>query len=580
MKCLSSTLIAPWLLVFLLVNASIWPQPKEFTTGTSPLWIQPNVLFTYNPSKNVSISSLGDISSETIVHDGIRRTLEKIFNNNIVPWKLYPRNTLEKFEPEPTLTSRIYIRNVTIIQTSSDNAKTFRSQAGDVDESYTITISEDGSAEISAATTYGILHALKSFAQLFYQHSSGTGVYTNQAPIKIVDAPKFPYRGLNLDVARSWYPVREVLKTIDALADNKFNRLHLHMTDSQSWPMEIPSLPELAQRGAYTSHLVYSPKDIRDIQSYGIQRGVQVIIEIDMPGHTASIAHAYPDLITGFMAKPWTTYCAEPPCGSLKLNSAAVDLFVDKLFADILPRISPFSAYMHTGGDEVNLEVYNLDDTVNSNDKAKIQPLIQRLVDRVHNQLRAADVTPIVWEEMALDWNLTLGSDVVVQTWLSDASVASVTEKGHKALSGNYNYWYLDCGEGQWLNINNGKQFEQRFPFTDYCSPTKNWRLIYSHDPLSGVPPERQHLVLGGEVHVWSEQIDPINLETMLWPRASAAGEVLWSGRQDESGQNRSQVTAGPRLAEWRERMVERGFFASPVQMIHCTQLGGEECSL
>jgi hexosaminidase len=86
--------------------------------------------------------------------------------------------------------------------------------------------------------------------------------------------------------------------------------------------------------------------------------------------------------------------------------------------------------------------------------------------------------------------------------------------------------------------------------------------------------------VLGGEMHIWTEQTDPVNLDTMIWPRGSAAGEVLWSGRQDASGQNRSQVEAAPRLSEMRERMVKRGISAGPVQMIYCTQFGGEECDL
>ena len=110
---------------------------------------------------------------------------------------------------------------------------------------------------------------------------------------------------------------------------------------------------------------------------------------------------------------------------------------------------------------------------------------------------------------------------------------------------------YLDCGAGQWLNFDNGESFETYYPFNDYCSPVKNWRLIYSYDPLAGVAKENQHLVLGGEVHMWAEQTDPENLEPMVWPRASAAGEVLWSGRQDANGKNRSQVDASPRLAEW-----------------------------
>lgn len=94
------------------------------------------------------------------------------------------------------------------------------------------------------------------------------------------------------------------------------------------------------------------------------------------------------------------------------------------------------------------------------------------------------------------------------------------------------------------------------------------------------MPVAQHHLVLGGEVHIWSEQTDPVNFDGVVWPRASAAGEVLWSGRQDARGQNRSQLTAAPRLAEMRERMVNREVRAGPVQMVFCTQHNATECSV
>ncbi len=244
------------------------------------------------------------------------------------------------------------------------------------------------------------------------------------------------------------------MRTIDALAWNKFNRLHLHATDSQSWPFDVPALPELAQKGAYMKGLSYSPGDVKDIQEYGAYRGVEVYVEFDMPGHTASIEFAYPDLIAGFNIQPnWGTYANEPPSGQLKLNSPAVYSFLDKLWKDVLPRLSPYSSYFHTGGDELNLNVYLFDETVKSNLTSVIQPYLQKFVDYNHAKLRAAGLTPVVWEEMLLVWNLTLGSDVVVQTWLSDQSVADTVAKGHKALVGDYNLWV-------------------NFPTVTICSPT------------------------------------------------------------------------------------------------------------
>lgn len=559
--------------------ASVWPEPKIFTIGTNSLFISKDVKFTLSTRSNSLLTPESNVTSSSVVNDAIDRTRQKIFEQNFEPWRLHPRNELAKFEPDPQA-PKVFISEVTITQTGSEEEDKPKSSTSQIDESYSISISPEGVTKISAPTTFGILHALESFSQLFYEHSTDAGIYTNLAPVTIEDSPKFSHRGLNLDVSRNWIPMEVILKTIDAISMNKFNRLHIHMTDSQSWPLEIPSMPDLALKGAYKVGLSYSPSNLTEIQAYGLRRGVEVIIEIDMPGHTTSIGYTYPDLITGFNAKPWPTYCAQPPCGSLKLNSPAVTKFVENLMADVLPRTSPFSRFFHTGGDEVNRQVYFLDETVKSNEASVLKPLLQKFIDHVHSQLRTAGITPITWEEMAVEWDLNLGSDVIVQSWLSDASVAKITSKGLRVITGNYNSWYLDCGIGQWLNFENGNSFQGQYPFNDYCSPVKNWRLIYSYDPLAGVPQGEQHLVIGGEVHLWTEQVDEVNLGNMLWPRASAAGEVLWSGRQDAAGVNRSQIIAAPRLAEWRERMVKRGISARPITMLYCTQLNATECSL
>ena len=294
-------------------------------------------------------------------------------------------------------------------------------------------------------SSIGILHALETLTQLFYQDSASGDVYTPYVPVTISDAPKFAHRGLNLDVARNYYNPSDIMRTIDALSWNKMNRLHLHLTDGQSWPVDIPALPELSEKGAYMTGLSYSPQVLADIQEYGADRGVEVYIEFDMPGHTSSIALSHPELITAFNVQPdWDTYAAEPPSGSLKLNSSAVYDFLDKLWADFLPRVYPYSAYFHTGGDEVKANAYLFDEGVRSNDSHVLQPLLQQFLNFNHAKVRAAGLTPVVWEEQLLQWNLTLGSDVVVQTWQSDEAVAQSVAKGYKTLAGNYNYWVRD----------------------------------------------------------------------------------------------------------------------------------------
>ncbi|KAI9701840.1 MAG: N-acetyl-glucosamine-6-phosphate deacetylase [Candelina mexicana] len=573
---------------------AIWPLPQNYTHGTTVLWLSPDVQIDYQLAssspwyafllrtwniRQAPVYSTGNQTNDghPIVEAAIQRTKDTLFSENFVPWKFHPRNS--DFEPAVN-GSKTYIKTIALQQTQACNGLNSSLIDGGADESYSITVSEAGEATITAQSSASILWGLETLTQLFYTHSRrGEGVYTPLAPIKITDAPKFAHRGLNLDIARNYYEPADIKRTIDALAWNKFNRLHLHATDAQSWPLEIPTLPELAAKGAYRAGYSYSPDDLQDIQKYGLDRGVEVIIEIDMPGHTASVALSYPELITAFNVQPnWNNYSAEPPSGELKLNSTAVYMFLEKLFQDLLPRLKPYSGYFHSGGDEVNVNAYLLDETVRSNTSSVIQSLLQTFVDRVHRSIRAANLVPIVWEEMLLDWNLTLGNDVIIQTWRSDQAVADTVAKGYKTLAGNYNYWYLDCGHGQWLDSIPSSTLTP-FPYLDYCSPLKNWRQIYSYNPLSLVPANATHLVLGAEVHLWSEQTDPVNLDPMLWPRAAAAGEVLWAGARDEQGRNRSQVEASPRLAEMRERMVLRGVRAGPVQMVFCTQ-NGTQCAL
>lgn len=596
-------LISTYLALFAATASAIWPLPSSYEHGDQVLWIDQSVKVTYNgaeqvPSCNVlppgeettyqyqsQLKSYGHggndgthtgSASQRIVANAIQRTRDTIFEKGFVPWKFNPR--FSSFEPDSS-GDKALVHTIALKQNGSDSEDILKAMTGDVDESYTLTLSEDGEATITAASSIGLAHGLTTFTQLFYKHTAG-GAYTNLAPVTISDAPLFPWRGLNVDTSRTFKPLADMYRTIDALAYSKFNRLHWHITDSQAWPLEIPSMPDLAGKGAYAAFQIYSPEDVRAVQEYGALLGVQVVLEIDQPGHTASIWHSRPELIAAFEQLPnWDTYAAEPPSGTLKLNSSAVDDFLEALFDDLLPRLKPLAAYFHLGGDEVNKNSYNLDDTVRSNESAVLQPLMQAFMDRNMAQVTGAGFVPLVWEEMLLDWNLTLPANTIVQSWQSDANVAAVAAQGHRVLAGNYNYWYLDCGSGQWLDFRPGASSEQFWPYPDYCSPRHNWRVMYSYDPLAGVPANATHLVLGGETHIWSEQTDAVNLDRMVWPRACAAAEVLWSGAKDAEGRNRSQIEASPRLSDMRERLVARGVMAEPVQMPFCT-MNGTQCAL
>ncbi|RVD85965.1 uncharacterized protein DFL_004264 [Arthrobotrys flagrans] len=577
-----------------IVGASVWPLPKEQSLGTQVAWLDGRVKFnvkygpagnspTYKYTRDTLTSHITRRKTskkglaETRIDAAIDRTKSFLYNDKLVPWMFNKKGS--DWQPRYDRKTAIAIKTISVTQTDvePDNSKD-----EPIDESYTLTIDKIGDreakVEIVGKTSTGVLHGLTSLSQLFYATDDNKKrIYTPYLPVSIKDSPRFPHRGLNLDVARSFYPVKNIKSLIDVLSWNKMNTLHIHITESQSWPLEIKSMPDLAAKGAYTKDQIYSVRDIDDIYSYASLRGIRVIMEIDMPGHTASIAYSRPELIANFNHQPWAAYCAQPPCGQLKLDSPAVDKFVESLFADLLPRLKSSGAgYFHAGGDEYNSNSAAFDETVGSNDSSVVVPKLNRFVNKVHKEILDAGFTPIAWEEMLLEYPLTLDPRVIIQAWIDNESVRKVVDKGHRVIFGNYRNWYLDCGFGFWLDVT-PQNFDQLAPaFTDYCSPMKNWKAIYYYDALAGIPDDRLHLVLGGEVHMWSEQVDGQILDARVWPRASAAAEVLWSWNREESGEYRTQLSVTPRLALMRERMVARGVQASLVTQGWCLQNPGD----
>ncbi|KKY25359.1 putative beta-hexosaminidase subunit beta [Phaeomoniella chlamydospora] len=614
-----------WILLLSILSTctlAVWPNPSESTYGDTVLWLSSdfNIVQAGSASGESKFSKyvkilewLGRPGSQRYLHRrnqtefseaeilsaAIQRTESTISGTKFVPWKFHSRNAT--WEPQQNSSSPS-ISTITIYQdnsTTSNSAKDFFSG----NETYILDITVDGKVSISSKSALGTIRGLQTLEQLFYAHSSG-GVYTPYAPVSITDSPKWTHRGVNLDICRNVFGPDDVKRTLDAMATAKFSRLHVHATDAQSWPIVIPSLPTLSSKGAYQPSLVWTSEDLASVQQYGLERGISVFIEIDMPGHTASIAHAFPNLIAAFNELDWNTFAAEPPSGQLKLNSSDVDTFIDTLLSDLLPRVSPYTTNFHTGGDELNQQVHLLDETVRSNSSDVIQPLLQKFVSRAHSQVRSAGLQPISWEEMVLDWNLTLTPytsvannssnasdlDTIIQVWQSSSNLLSVLSLGYRALFGDYSQWYLDCGYGQWLNpypsgysppgipVNSsgGTATQIVDPFTDYCSPLKNWRHIYVYDPLDNITSDLQPLIHGGEVHLWSEQVDSVSLDGKLWPRAAAAAEVLWSGPR-----NSSQIAeASGRLGRWRERAVlDHGIASATVTMNICL-MGETNCEL
>ena len=477
------------------------------------------------------------------------RFKSNISRTSFVPYKFHPRNAAF----EPSIDKRLYISEIVVEETEHECPTS---------EAYEINILQNGNIKIKVLSPLGAIWGLNSLAQLFYAHSQTTGaVYTPYAPVSIKDMPYFAHRGLQLDISRHWIPPEDVKRTLEAMSFCKMNRLHLHASDSQSWPLEIPSLPELAEKGAYGKDKVWTTGDLREIQRYGLYHGVKVYIEIDVPGHTGAIALAYPDLVVGYDHRPWNKYAMEPPSGQLKLNNPDVDTFIRRLLDDLIPRISPFSRDFHIGGDELNREVYALDPNVKSSEQEIIKPYLQRLIDHITSIVQAHGFTPYIWEDIMLQWGLDFPKETIVQTW-RPGGLVKVVEQGYEALFGEYTEWYLDQGCGTFIDPDpKNPDTPVKHPYPGWAGPDKNWRRVLAYDPMKEIPKDKHHLILGGEVHLWCEMVDSVSLDFMLWPRVAAAAEMLWKGK----GEVCEPTTR--RLAEMRERLVAMGIKSGVVQM-------------
>ncbi|KAF9568748.1 N-acetylhexosaminidase [Agrocybe pediades] len=369
-----------------------------------------------------------------------------------------------------------------------------------------------------------------------------------------------------LDTARNFFPVEDIKRTLDAMSWAKINTFHWHVVDSQSFPLQIPGFMELSQTAAYNSRAVYSLADVKDVVSYAAARGIDVIAEIDTPGHTAAIAKSHPEHIACPEASPWTQFANEPPAGQLRLANEQTTKFTSSLLTSAASLFK--SHYFGTGGDEINLNCYAKDEQTQAELTAQnktIDSALDAFTQASHKALKAAGKTPVVWEEMLLVHPVTLDPETLVLVWISADNVKSVVDKGFKVIHAANDYFYLDCGGGGWVG--------QNVLGNSWCDPFKTWQKAYSFDPLANLTPDQHHLVQGGQHLLWTEQSSSSNLDSTVWPRAATSAEVFWSGPGGDVG------AALPRLHDLAYRYKQRGVRAISLQPEWCALRPGK-CDL
>lgn len=488
------------------VTRALVPYPEQWETEAS------NVL------RSIQSETFELVTNSTFLMDGARKRLPN--------WFRMP----DDFIDYPVNPSGKELHLLTELHVKVESEDTELVQG--VDESYKLTITATCCATIESKTVFGALRGMATFAQLLrygWIDEQGQAIFTVPAPQTITDAPLYPYRGLLIDSSRHYLPMEVILTNLNAMEMNKLNVLHWHIVDSQSWPYQSERFPELSEMGAYRPELVYSADNVRKVVREAYYRGIRVVPEFDLPGHTRAIGESHPE----FMAQ--CPHWHEP----IDPTQDAVYEFIEELYKEIFSLFP--SDMVHLGGDEVPLDCWKNDSSIQAymkdhsiKDEVEMFELFEQKLLKIVDTRR-----PIVWQEV-FDLGINVSQDTIVDAWKdwgdqAKYAMGNATEQGLDVILSSC--WYLD-------HLN------------------QDWKDYYKCDPRSkfnGTDEQMSH-VLGGHASMWGERADASNFMSRVWPRASSAAERLWSGPN-----NVAESTIDDRMYDFRCHMVQRGIDAGPI---------------
>ncbi len=360
------------------------------------------------------------------------------------------------------------------------------------EEGYRLVVA-DG-IHLSARTDTGLLYAVQSLRQLLPAQPQPD---YRLPRVTITDVPEYGWRGLSLDVARSFLPVEYLEKTIDRMAFFKLNRLHLHLTDDQGWRIEIKQYPKLTEIGGASAVKGgrsgwYTQEELKHLVAYAQARGITIVPEIDLPGHTQSALASYNELACDDVENLAPYSGLEVGFSVLCLDKPDVVYpFVKNVLEEVLA-IFP-SQEIHVGGDEIK------------------HPLYADFVSRAAAMVDEMGRTAIFWEEGSV---ADTKPNVLFQFWNDNYDIAAAVEEGHPLILSPCSYFYIDHG-------NYAGQPETY----DWCRKEGvPLARLYSFDPTPF------KTAAGIEAALWTELVHTDEAaDNRLWPRLAASAEVAWS---------------------------------------------------
>ncbi len=350
--------------------------------------------------------------------------------------------------------------------------------------------------KIVANTDLGAIRALETLQQLLSVDDAGYYF----PGVDIVDTPRFPWRGLLLDITQHWMPIDVVKRTLDAMAAVKLNVFHMHLTEDQMFGIESKAYPRLTSVGAEGNF--YTQENIKEIIAYADQRGIRVVPEFDVPGHCTAMLKAYPQLASVKREYELQRYFGvfDP---ALDVTKEYTYAFLDTLFTE-MSQLFP-DEYFHIGGDEnTGKDWERSPDTRAYMQQKGITTYLQfqtEFISRLLPILQKNGKKMMGWDEILQPG---VPHDIMIQSWRGTASLVEAAKKGYTGL--------LSTGY-----------------YIDLIQPTDFHYLVDPIPANANLTDEQQKLIVGGEATMWTEQVTPETVDSRIWPRTAAIAERLWS---------------------------------------------------
>jgi hexosaminidase len=364
------------------------------------------------------------------------------------------------------------------------------------DESYQLSVTSSG-AELSAPTTLGVMRGLQTFLQLVQITPQGFAV----SAVTIQDKPRFPWRGLMIDSSRHFMPLDVIKRNLDGMAAVKLNVFHWHLSDNQGFRVESKRFPKLHEMGS--DGLYYTQDQVRDVIEYARDRGIRVIPEFDMPGHSTAWFVGYPDLASApgpySIERKWGVF--DPAMDPTRESTYKfLDVFIGEM-AKLFP-----DQFFHIGGDEVNGKQWDANAKIQQfmhahslKDNADLQAYFNVRVQKI---VAKHGKTMEGWDEILRP---DLPKSIVIQSWRGQKSLGDAAQQGYRGLL-SFGY-YLDLMAPAWYHYGVD-------PYGDGAAS------------LSDADKQK---ILGGEACEWAEYVSPEIIDSRIWPRMAPIAERLWS---------------------------------------------------